>query len=124
VLAPVAVKVAGVPAQIVALFTTTTGLGLTVTVEVAVELHPAADVPVMVYVVVAAGFAVTLAPVVADKPVAGDQVYVDPPVAVKVTAGSFAHLVVELTAMIGIGFTVTVDVAVPIQPAADVPVIV
>jgi hypothetical protein len=48
VLAPVAVNVAGVPAQIVALFTTTTGLGLTVTVEVAVAVQPAADVPVTV----------------------------------------------------------------------------
>ena len=50
------------------------GFGLTVTVTVAVEVHPAALVPVIVYVVVDAGFAVTLAPVVALNPVAGDHV--------------------------------------------------
>lgn len=43
------------------------------TVEVAVPLHPDV-VPVIVYVVVEAGFAVTLAPVVADRPVEGDHV--------------------------------------------------
>jgi hypothetical protein len=50
-----------------------TGVVLTVTVTVAVLVQPAADVPVTVYVVVDAGFALTVAPVVADKPVEGDQ---------------------------------------------------
>jgi hypothetical protein len=45
----------------------------TVTVEVAVP-DPQAPVPVTVYVVVVAGDAVTDAPVVALKPVAGDHV--------------------------------------------------
>lgn len=50
----------------------TTGIGLTVTVVVAV-LEQAPFVPVTVYVVVVVGLAVTVAPVVADNPVAGDQ---------------------------------------------------
>ena len=49
------------------------GIGLTVTVAVVVFTQPAALVPVIVYVVVAAGDAVTDVPVVADNPVAGDQ---------------------------------------------------
>ena len=51
-----------------------TGAVLTVTVDV-VELKQVVDVlvPVIVYVVVAVGFAVTVAPVVALNPVAGDH---------------------------------------------------
>jgi hypothetical protein len=49
------------------------GCALTVTVTVCVLVHPAAEVPVTVYVVVVAGLAVTVAPVVADNPVAGDH---------------------------------------------------
>ena len=51
-----------------------TGAVLTVTVDV-VELKQVVDVlvPVIVYVVVVEGFAVTVAPVVALKPVAGDH---------------------------------------------------
>jgi hypothetical protein len=100
------------------------GIGLTVTVTVVVPTQPAALVPVTVYVVVAAGFAVTLVPVVADKPVAGDHVYVDAPLAVSVTAGEPAHLDAAGTVITGIGFTVTVVVVVPTQPAALVPVMV
>jgi len=44
-----------------------------VTVVVTVPVHPAALVPVIVYVVVVVGLAVTLVPVVALNPVAGDQ---------------------------------------------------
>jgi hypothetical protein len=72
--APVAVKTALDPTQMVAGGQVINGNGFTVTVAVVVLLQPAALVPVMVYVVVEPGFAVTLAPVVADKPVAGDQV--------------------------------------------------
>jgi hypothetical protein len=51
------------------------GNGLTVTATVAVLLQPVTPlVPVTVYVVFEAGFAVTVAPVVADKPVEGDHV--------------------------------------------------
>lgn len=47
------------------------GKGFTVTVTVFVFTHPFASVPVTVYVVVEVGFAVTVAPVVEDKPVEG-----------------------------------------------------
>ena len=62
------------PLQMVVGGTVTVNEPLTVTVAVVVPVHPDALVPVMVYVVVEAGLAVTLAPVVALKPVAGDQV--------------------------------------------------
>ena len=51
-----------------------TGRGFTVTVIVCVLEQPVVVfVPVMVYVVVDTGEAITVVPVVADKPVAGDQ---------------------------------------------------
>ena len=56
----------------------------TVTKEVAVPVQPA-NVPVTVYVVVVVGFAVTVAPEVAVKPVDGVQVYVVAPLAVRTT---------------------------------------
>jgi hypothetical protein len=49
------------------------GVGFTVIATVLVAVHPAALVPVTVYVLVDVGLAVTVSPVVADKPVAGDQ---------------------------------------------------
>ena len=49
------------------------GAVVTVTVTVAVLVHPLASAPVTVYVVVTAGEAVTTAPVVADRPLAGLQ---------------------------------------------------
>ncbi len=45
---------------------------ITVTVTVPVPVQPT-DVPVTVYVVVEAGLAETVPPVVDDRPVAGDQ---------------------------------------------------
>jgi hypothetical protein len=50
------------------------GKGLTVTVMALVLVQLKAFVPETVYVVVDVGVAVTEAPVVDDKPVAGDQV--------------------------------------------------
>jgi hypothetical protein len=61
-------------AQTDGLVTATVGLGFTVTVPVAVAVHPAALVPVTVYVVVAPGVNVGLAPVDALKLVEGFQV--------------------------------------------------
>lgn len=52
----------------------TVGMGLTVTVTTSVFTQPFAFVPVTVYVVVLAGDALTLAPEVALRPVAGDHV--------------------------------------------------
>src|SRR5690349_13769405 len=73
VLAPDAFSTVDCPAQIEAGGTEITGAGVTVTVTCAVDVHPS-RVPVTVYVVVLAGVAVTLEPVVALRPVAGDQV--------------------------------------------------
>jgi hypothetical protein len=70
--APDAVKVPDAPAQTVEEFTVTTGKRFTVTVEVPVPSQPL-SVPVTVYVVVLAGLAVTVAPVVALNPVDGVQ---------------------------------------------------
>jgi uncharacterized membrane protein YgaE (UPF0421/DUF939 family) len=61
------------PEQILAFGETPTVIGATVTVTVPLLVQPAV-VPVTVYVVVLAGLAVTVAPVVEDNPVAGDQV--------------------------------------------------
>jgi hypothetical protein len=73
VLAPLAVSVALCPMQMVGFgVTVTTGIGFTVTVTCAVAVHPRTS-PVTVYVVVVVGFAVTVAPVVELKPVAGDH---------------------------------------------------
>ena len=63
----------GAPAHLETEGTLMTGVGFTVTVAVVVLVHPPV-VPVMVYVVVVAGLAVTLDPVVALNPVAGLQV--------------------------------------------------
>jgi hypothetical protein len=76
VVAPLAVNTTLLPAKMVADvgFTLTVGNGFTVTVTVEVLSHPAPLVPVTRYVVVVAGFATTVAPVVEDKPVAGVHV--------------------------------------------------
>lgn len=107
----------------VALLTEGTMLPPIVTVEVAVVVQPATEVAVIVYTVVAVGLAVTEAPVVLLRPVPGLQVYVLAPVAVKV-AELPGHMVIEFTETVGVGLTVTVDVAVAVQPATDVAVIV
>ena len=49
------------------------GFAVTVIVEVAVLVHPLPSVPVTVYVLVAVGVAVTLAPIVDDRSVEGFQ---------------------------------------------------
>ena len=74
---PLSVMLPVVLAQVVGLLSKEpeiTGAVLTVTVDV-VELKQVVDVlvPVIVYVVVVKGFAVTVAPVVALRPVAGDH---------------------------------------------------
>ena len=84
------------------------GEGLTVIVDVAVFVHPLALVPVTVYVVVEVGPALTTEPDVDDNPVAGLQVYVDAPDAVKVILLPL-QIVAEVgdTVTLGSGFTVT-----------------
>jgi hypothetical protein len=56
--------------------------GFTVTVTVVELTQLFTSVPVIVYVDVEAGVDVTVEPVVADKLVAGDQLYVEAPLAV------------------------------------------
>ena len=51
----------------------TVGKEFTVTVMILVFTHPLASVPVIVYVVLVFGFAITVAPVVALSPVEGAQ---------------------------------------------------
>jgi hypothetical protein len=58
-LPPIPVNVAEVPEQIVGELTVMDGVELTVTVDTAVLLHPAASTPVTVYEVVASGKTVT-----------------------------------------------------------------
>ena len=72
---------------------------------------------------VVVGFAVTVAPVVADNPVAGLQAYVVAPLAVN---GVLLPLQIAgadgLTVTVGVVFTVIVAVAVFVHPFASVPV--
>lgn len=69
------------------------------------------------------GLAVTVEPVVADRPVPGVHVYVLAPPAVSVALPP-TQIVALLTVTVGLGLTVTVDVAVVVQPAAEVAVMV
>jgi hypothetical protein len=82
--APLAVSVTGNPLQIAVFGETVSATVVTVIVPCPVEVHPFASVPVTVYVIVEFGFAVTEAPVVALKAVAGLQEYVLAPLAVRV----------------------------------------
>ena len=75
---PVRVVVAPAAQSVVAPVTATTGNGVMVSVTRPVSEQPVALVPVTVYVVVVEGLAVTVAPVVAESPVDGLQVYVPP----------------------------------------------
>jgi hypothetical protein len=112
--APVAVKSALSPEQMVGEFTLTTGNGLTVTVATAVAEQPV-EVPVTVYEVVEVG--VTEIGFV-EAPV--DHEYESAPLAVN-SALSPEQMVGELTVIIGSGLTVTVATAVAEQPV-EVPV--
>jgi len=98
------------------------GAAFTVTVTVAVLLQPAALTPVTVYVVVEDGPAVMLDPVVADNPVEGVQVYVEPPLALSAVVPPLQIATLEPPLIVGIAFTDTVTVAVLLQPAALTPV--
>ena len=72
--APDALSTADVPLQIVTPEPVMiVGMEFTATVTVAILIQPDALVPVIVYIVVADGLADTLVPVVAERPVDGDQ---------------------------------------------------
>ena len=104
-----AVRVAELPPQTVPEFTVKVGLGFTFIIANVVSLQFPV-VPMIVYVVVTVGLAVTVDPVVALNPLAGVQIYVVPPVAVRDTEPP-PHIVCGAFANTSIGvelFTVTV----------------
>jgi hypothetical protein len=72
--------------------------------------------------VVTGGFAVTVAPVVDDRFVAGLQEKLLAPLAVSVVLAPSQILVLPPTEMAGLWFTVTVTADVPMQPSAEAPV--
>jgi hypothetical protein len=123
VLAPLAVSVEDCPEFIVIVdglaVAVTVGNGFTVTLTAAVPEHPAVLVPVTVYVVVALGVTVLLAPL----PNPPDQLYVFAPLAVNTEVAPL-HIAAGLAVAVtnGNGFTVTLTVAVPVHPAVLVPV--
>ena len=88
------------------------GSELTDIANVPLETQPLPSVPVTVYVIAEAGFALTLEPVVALKPVDGLQVYVLAPDAVT-AVGEPLHigLDIALALTVGKGFTVIATVA-------------
>jgi hypothetical protein len=100
----------------------TVGNGFTVTVKVVVPLHPTPEVPVIVYVVVVVGLAVTDPPAVAERPVAGLQENAFAPEAVSTVLPPRQMAFVPVTEMTGTEFTATVTLAESKQPAALVPV--
>jgi hypothetical protein len=83
----------------------------TVTITLAVSVHPAALVPIIVYVSVDTGLAVTLLPEVLLNPVAGDQEYVFAPEATRFTLPP-EHIPGEggVTVTEGLAFTFTATV--------------
>jgi hypothetical protein len=98
------------------------GNAFIVTVFEAVLTQLLPSVPVTVYVIVLDGFAVTVAPVVADKLVAGLQLYVTAPVAVNPVDAPVHIATSDPADTAGNAFTETVFEAVFIQPLAFVPV--
>jgi hypothetical protein len=97
----------------------TVGIGFTVTVIELVDVHPAALVPVTVYVVVATG--VNAIPLLI--PPLQTYVAAPPPFSV-VLFPSQSGFKDAVAVTVGIGLTVMVIVEVPVQPPASVPVIV
>jgi hypothetical protein len=118
VFAPFAVSNADWPAQIVAGETITFGCDTMVTVTCAEAVQPSAS-PVTVYVVVDEGVAVTAAPVVELKPVAGDHEYVLAPFAVSTVFCPVQRVTLGETVTTGTGFIVTVTCAVAVHPSAS-----
>jgi hypothetical protein len=91
--------------------TLTVGFGFTVTVKAAVPVQPF-KVPVTVYVVVVVKMGVVGLETDTRPPV---QLYELAPLAVKL-AVSPRQILGLFTVIVGFGFTVTVETAVPVQP--------
>ena len=122
VAAPPALSEVELPMQLLTLpEVVTVGSGLTVTVTLPVLVQPPASVPVTVYVIVTVGVAVTEAPVVALNAVDGVHTYVLAPLAVS-GADCPEHIVAGLAVIVREGLTVTVRLAVLVQPFTSVPV--
>ncbi len=100
----------------------TLGSGLTVTVTLAVFTQLLPSVPVTVYTVVVVGLAVGFAQLVQDKPVEGDHEYDVAPVAAKVVDEPLHIVLLASPLTLGSGLTVTVRLAVFMQPLPSVPV--
>ena len=96
-------------------------MGATVTVTVVLPVQPLASVPVILYVEVTVGLAVTTAPIVADSPVEGLHIYVIAPDACKGVLAPGQRGSGGTTVITGNGFTVTVTISAFEQPL-DVPV--
>jgi hypothetical protein len=115
----VAVKLVELPLHIATLLPAdTVGNALTETVFDAMLTQPLPSVPVTVYVILLDGLAVTVAPVVADKLVAGIQVYVTAPVPVNPVDKPLHIATFDPADTIGKAFTVTIDVTEEEQPEA------
>ena len=119
--APLAVKLMELPKQITAGLgsTVTVGLMTTVAVPVCVWLLQPTLEPITLYTVVTAGLAITTGPFAVFKVADGVHVYVVALFAVKVTLVP-AHMLAEVTAMIGLAIAFNVNVAwfvqVPLAP--------
>ena len=115
---PVAVNAVGVPLQITDVpEMLAVGNGFTVTVLVAVAVQPLLFVTVTVYVASAVGLTLMNDAV---EPLL--HKYVPPPVAVNVVLAPLQITFVPVMLAVGNGFTVTVLVAVAVQPLALVTV--
>jgi hypothetical protein len=99
-----------------------TGLGLIIMVTVLVSLHPCPLEPITVYVVFTEGVAIGLGHILQLSPVAGVQVYVDAPLALRVTLlPAQRESEGGTTEIVGTGLTTTVIVAEPVQPLESTP---
>lgn len=108
VVAPLATRPVFEPEQIAEEggVTITTGAAPTVTITVLLLVQVPFE-PITVYVVVTVGVAVTVAPVLALKPAAGDQEYVTAPLAVKLVGlPEQTEAEVGLTVTVGVALTV------------------
>ena len=104
----------------------TTGRGFTVNTTLALELQPVkASVPVIVYVVVSGGFAKTISPEVALKPVDGLQLNEVPDIldeTDKETAVDPKHMALGTGERVGNGLILTLILSIEVQPKASVAV--
>jgi len=102
--------------------TAITGFWLTVTMTIEVAMQPLPLIPVVVYVVVVVGLAVTDAPLVALNPIDGVHVYEAAPDAASVVLLSLQIGAGVATVIVGFGFILTATCVVVEHPLLFVPV--